>query len=151
MHCALYNGGSVVLTEVTECLCSSLLIFCPFHLPGVVSLMSDPERDPQGRARVWGDGMLKDIPSYLRAQNPDSRTKSHKGLSWPWPRQSSLPACSHMESSPTGFWQPRMGSDCQGHMLIFQSFGQVHLTCHKISEPAFTGLKSLPNHKLKEQ
>lgn len=55
-------------------------------------------------------------------------------------------AWSH-ERPPPPFWQPGIGRDCQGHMLIFQSFGQVHLTRHKISELVFTELKSLSNHK----
>lgn len=125
----------------------------PAHPPTGVSL--SPEQ-PQGNASA-GLGVtgrdVKGILSYLHGWDPDSRAKCHKmpelhaalGLC-STERQSSLPVNGHMD---TPFWQPGTGRDCQGHMLIFQSFGQAHLTRHKNSESVFTELKFLSNHKLR--
>lgn len=103
MHCELYAGGFVVLTNVIEGLCSSPLISNPSHPLGLFHyLMSDPQRDRHSKAGVWWDGMLQDISSYLHAQNPDSRTKCHKGLSWPW---SAAPR-HRVVSKPVVAWSP---------------------------------------------
>lgn len=45
-------------------------------------------------------------------------------------------------------WEPGTERDCQGHMLISQSFGQVPSHTPQDPGPVFMELKSLPDHKL---
>lgn len=117
----------------------SWTLVLPFFWSSSHSPMSEPEGNLASGKGLVGRG-VEDTSCHLHEQNPDVRTRWWKMpalfLAFQTPRgRAALEQLGHFDVPvlKCPVWQPVTERDCQGHMLIFQSFGQA--PSHTLQDP----------------